>query len=147
MIPEQITLLIAEDDDAAAHLIKTNLKRSGVQGKVIRAKDGKEALDILEHGATNGILEPRERILVLLDVNMPVKGGIQVLQEMKSSERMRMIPVIMLTTSDDPVEINTCYKLGCNFFITKPVDYAKFVNTIKNIALILEVFKIPVYGA
>jgi len=144
--PEETTVLLVEDDEAAAHLITANLKRAGATGRIIRAPNGQKALEILARKDKDNALRPKERLILLLDVNMPGVSGLQVLQFMKNNPTLKRIPVIMLTTSDDPMEIEKCYELGCNFFVTKPVDYGKFVNTIKNIALILQIFTIPIYG-
>ena len=144
--PEETTVLLVEDDEAAAHLITANLKRAGAGGRIIRAPNGQKALEILARKDKDNPLRPRERLIVLLDVNMPGVSGLQVLQYMKNNPALKRIPVVMLTTSDDPMEIERCYELGCNFFVTKPVDYGKFVNTIKHIALILQIFTIPIYG-
>ena len=145
-IPEKATILLVEDDDAAAHLIVTNLRRANTFANILRARHGQEALDILSQGQADGRLAPCERLLMLLDINMPTMNGLDLLRAMKAAPALKRIPVVMLTTSDDPVEIEKSYELGCNFFVTKPVDYAKFVNTIKNIALILQIFTIPLYG-
>ena len=144
--PDETTVLLVEDDDAAAHLIVANLKRAGAGGKIFRAPNGQRALEILARKDAERQLRPKERLIVLLDVNMPGVSGLQVLQFMKNTPALKRIPVVMLTTSDDPMEIEKCYELGCNFFVTKPVDYTKFVTTIKNIALILQIFTIPIYG-
>ncbi len=144
--PDKTSILLVEDDDAAAHLIATNLKRAGTFATIHRARHGQEALDLLAKGAADGRLASCERLLMLLDINMPIMNGLELLKTMKATPALRKIPVVMLTTSDDPLEIEKSYELGCNFFVTKPVDYAKFTNTIKNIALILQIFTIPLYG-
>ncbi len=139
------TILITDDDEAAAHLIQTNLKRAGLNFKSIRAHNGREAIDILENSATDQDLASDEHLLMLLDIRMPKMDGIQVLEYVKSKDSLRKIPIIMLTTTDDPLEVENCYKLGCNFYITKPVDYGKFVSTIKNLAEYIKVCKIPLF--
>jgi CheY-like chemotaxis protein len=82
-------------------------------------------------------------LLVLLDLNMPVLDGYQVLQRMKADERTKHIPVIILTTTDDPREVSKCYELGCNVYITKPVDYEQFAEAMRKLGLFLLVVMIP----
>jgi CheY-like chemotaxis protein len=82
-------------------------------------------------------------MLVMLDLNMPVLDGYQVLQRMKSDERTRRIPVVILTTTDDAREVQRCYDLGCNVYITKPVDYEQFAEAIRKIGLFLSVVTVP----
>jgi CheY-like chemotaxis protein len=79
----------------------------------------------------------------LLDLDLPVLDGYQVLQRMKSDKRTKRIPVIILTTTDDPREVTRCYELGCNVYITKPVDYAQFAEAIHKFGLFLMVVMIP----
>jgi CheY-like chemotaxis protein len=80
-------------------------------------------------------------LLILLDLNLPVLNGLQVLQRIKADERTRRIPVVMLTTTDLQQEITKCYDLGCNIYIVKPVDYVKFSETIRNLGLFLSTVK------
>jgi CheY-like chemotaxis protein len=82
-------------------------------------------------------------LLVLLDLNLPGLDGYQVLARLKSDERTRQIPVIILTTTDDPREVERCYALGCNVYITKPVEYEQFSEAIRKLGLFLSVVKIP----
>ena len=85
----------------------------------------------------------RSPLLVLLDLNLPVLDGYQVLKRMKEDERTKRIPVIILTTTDDTREVSRCYELGCNVYITKPVDYERFSDAIRKIGLFLSVVTIP----
>ena len=142
----KICLLIAEDDDAAAHLIKANLSRAGLPDSLfLRAKDGEEALDILEGRSPQRI--PQEaKIIVLLDIRMPKVDGVQVLKKMKSSSELRKIPVIMLTTSDRPKEVELCYQAGCNLYLKKQVDYAKFTDSISKLAAFISACELPLFG-
>lgn len=141
-----LNILIAEDDDAAAHLIRTNLKRSGLNAAFFRAKNGVELLDILEERDTLNKIPKTDRLVVLLDIRRPKKDGIQVLKYMKESCIFRKIPVIMLTTSDRPEEVDQCYRLGCNFYLKKQVDYTRFVDTINKLAAFISVCEAPVFG-
>ncbi len=140
------TIIITEDDEAAAHLIQTNLKRAGLDFRIIRAHNGKEAVDIIEHKNDSYTFTSEDRLIMLLDIRMPKMDGIQVLEHMKGSQSLKKIPVIMMMTTDDPKEIDKCYELGCNFYVTKPVDYGKFVTTIKSIAEYLKVCTIPEFS-
>ncbi len=138
-----IEILIAEDDDGHALLIKKNLKRAGVMNKTIRFKDGQETLDFLFKNKKD--LTPNSNVsyVLLLDINMPKKNGVDVLRQIKKDEKLQKLPIIMLTTTDNPVEIDECYRLGCNNYIAKPVDYDKFIETIKKLGLFLMIVKTP----
>ena len=80
--------------------------------------------------------------MVLLDLNIPILDGYQVLKRMKSEESLKRIPVVILTTTDDTREVSKCYELGCNVYVTKPVDYDKFAEAIRNLGLFLSVITI-----
>jgi CheY-like chemotaxis protein len=80
---------------------------------------------------------------VLLDLNMPVLDGYQVLERMKADERTRRIPVVVLTTTDDPREVDRCYGLGCNVYVTKPVDYERFSEAVRKLGLFLSIVAFP----
>jgi CheY-like chemotaxis protein len=146
MSAEALTIVLAEDDDGHAHLIHKNLQRAGLVNGFIRVRDGQEALDLLrgegEHRGT-GLLG---RCLLLLDINMPRVDGAEVLRQIKADPKLAITPVIMLTTTDDPREVERCYALGCNVYITKPVEYEQFVEAIKQLGLFLQVVKVPENG-
>ncbi len=133
------TILLVEDDPGHARLIKKNLRRCGVASDIVTMDDGQKAVDFLTAIDTVVI----DQLLVLLDLNMPVMDGYQVLQRIKGDEKTRKIPVVVLTTTDSPGEIERCYMLGCNMYVTKPVCYDEFSSTIGKIGDLLSVVKIP----
>lgn len=137
--PDPVTILLAEDDLGHASLIQRNLKRSGVVNQVIHAADGQEALDYLRCEGKYAGRKPDGPLLLVLDIKMPRVDGIEVLQAVKSDTRLARIPVIILTTTDDPREVERCYELGCNVYITKPIVYDKFVEALQRVGLFLQV--------
>jgi|SRR5271157_4029643 len=141
--PDSVTILLVEDDPGHARLIEKNLRRGRITNELIIIRDGKEADDYLfGEGWYAGCQRPSP-LLVLLDLNLPVKDGFQILQRLKSDDRTKLIPVIVVTSTDDNREVLRCYELGCNVFITKPVDYQKFCEAIKNLGLFLSVVSWP----
>ena len=146
MPAQPLSILLAEDDDGHASLIQRNLRRAGVANDVVRVNDGQEALDYsLCEGAYTGRV-PNGSLLLLLDINMPRLGGVEVLRRIRSDSTMQTIPVIMLTTTDDPREIERCYQLGCSVYVTKPVVYEEFIEAIKRLGLFLAILKVPSEG-
>jgi CheY-like chemotaxis protein len=138
---EPLTILLAEDDDGHARLIERNLQRAGFVNRIVRAKDGQEALDIVRAG--NGGLPADTQFLLLLDINMPRVDGLEVLRQLKADPRTAKLPAIMLTTTDDPREVDRCYQLGCSIYITKPVRYEDFVEALNRLGMFLEIVKLP----
>lgn len=137
-----VTILLAEDDLGHASLIERNLKRSGLVNEIVHVVDGQQALDYLSCSGKYAARQPNGPLLLVLDINMPGIDGIQVLQAVKGDPRLSRIPVIMLTTTDDPREIERCYGLGCNVYITKPVAYDKFVEALQRVGLFLQVVSV-----
>jgi CheY-like chemotaxis protein len=137
---EPIKILLVEDDPGHARLIEKNLRRSGITNEIVFINNGQAALDYLD--ASNCIDGTHECLLVLLDLNLPVLSGYQVLEKIKSDERTKKIPVIILTTTDVPQEVARCYELGCNIFITKPIQYDEFCNAVRNLGLLLTIVKV-----
>jgi CheY-like chemotaxis protein len=139
----EVTILLAEDDLGHARLIEKNLRRANIVNSIVRVGDGQAAVDYLfsdENLKARGQAMP---VLVLLDLNMPVMDGYQVLKIMKEDERTKRIPVVILTTTDDPREVTSCYELGCNIYITKPVDYDNFTEAIRKLGLFLSIVTVP----
>ncbi len=140
---KRVTVLIAEDDPAHARLIEMNLSRAGFDNPVFRVENGEEALDFLRcRGAYAGHERPSP-LLVLLDLEMPVMDGYEVLERMRADPDLQRIPVVVLTSRDEPEEIERCYKLGCNVYITKPLEYESFAVAIHELGLFMSICAIP----
>lgn len=139
---QPVTILLVEDNVGHAVLIEKNLRRSGVSNTIVKLGDGQKAVDFLFRQGEFADEQELALYLVLLDLNLPILDGYQVLQRIKADERTRRIPVIMLTTTDNPQEIDKCYELGCNIYVTKPVEYEAFSAAIRNLGLLLSIVKI-----
>ena len=140
---KEVVILIAEDDEGHASLIRKNLNRAGITNEIQHFKDGQEILDFLMKSNNGHHRKSGTAYLLLLDIRMPKVDGVEVLRQVKQDEELRKIPVIMITTTDDPREVEKCHKLGCSNYITKPIDYDKFVESIKQLGLFLMVVEIP----
>lgn len=139
---DHVTILIAEDDDGHAELIQDLLRDAGVKNPIVRFRDGQEVLDYLGVDGKSKV-QNGARYLLLLDIRMPRVDGVEVLRQIKASPRLKEIPVIMLTTTDDPLEVQNSYREGCNFYITKPVDFSRFAAVLRQIGLFLLVVQLP----
>ncbi|USI74496.1 response regulator [Sphingomonas morindae] len=131
-----------EDDEGHARLIEKNIRRAGISNGIRHFTDGTSALDYLytapDGPALNG------PALVLLDLNLPDMSGTDILARIKAEGNpLKRTPVIVLTTTDDKVEIQRCYDLGANVYITKPVDYENFAVAIRQLGLFLSVIQVP----
>lgn len=141
-----VTILLAEDDPGHARLIEKNLRRANIVNQIVHVDNGQRAVDYLLRLGEYAERRHPENILVMLDLNMPVLDGYQVLERIKAEESTKMIPVIVLTTTDDRREVKRCYDLGCNVYITKPVEYEHFTEAIKNLGLFMSVVTVPKEG-
>lgn len=143
-MPErELVILLAEDDEGHAYLVQENLQDAGLANQMVHVKDGQEALDFINcAGAYHGRV-PDGPLLLLLDINMPRVDGVEVLRRLKANPKTNEIPVIVLTTTDDPREVKRCYELGCSSYVTKPVDYDRFVEAIRRLGLFLSIVKVP----
>jgi len=144
---DDVTVLIAEDDDGHADLIQELLKDVGVKNPILRFRDGRELLDFLENKNGRQDFKPGGAYLLLLDIRMPRMDGVQALRAIKENEKLKTLPIIMLTTTDDPREVQKCYQLGCNCYITKPVDFVQFSTVLRNLGLFLLIVKVPEIAA
>lgn len=138
--PEDVVIVLAEDDSGHARLIEKNL-RAVITNPVVRFSNGKDALDYFR---SVGQASPQH--LLLLDLNLPVMDGYQLLRHLKTDPRTVLIPVIVLTATDDPAEIQRCYDLGCNAYVVKPDDYGQFTEAMRRLALFLTVARMPREG-
>lgn len=143
----ELTILIAEDDDGHAELIIENLRDAGINNRIVRFRNGQETLDFFfkqseEPDAATHRMQGQAYML-LLDIRMPKVDGIEVLRQIKADPELKKMPVLMLTTTDDPREIEKCYSLGCSCYITKPLDYKQFSEILNRLGLFLLVVQIP----
>ncbi len=140
---QEVTILLVEDDPGHARLIEKNLRRSNITNDIITVGNGQQALDYLFSEGEYAGSERASPLLVLLDLNLPVLDGHQVLDRMKADERSKRIPVIILTTTDDTREVSRCYNSGCSVYITKPVEYKEFTEAIHKLGLFLTIVSVP----
>jgi CheY-like chemotaxis protein len=140
---KEVVILIAEDDMGHATLIKKNLARAGITNEIIHFKDGQEVIDFLFKKGKDTHRENHTPYLLLLDIRMPKLDGVEVLRLIKQDNELKKIPVVMLTTTDDPREVDNCHKIGCSNYITKPIDYDKFVEAVRQLGLFLLVVEVP----
>src|ERR1043166_4904548 len=147
LMTNEVVILIAEDDDGHARLIEKNISRAGLHNPVERFGNGQEILDFL-FGRGPGRHRSRETpYLLLLDIRMPRVDGVEVLRRVKEDADLRKMPVIMLTTTDDPREVERCHAMGCNTYIVKPVVYEKFAEAINRMGLFISLVQVPQIGA
>jgi len=140
---QDVVILVAEDDEGHAGLIKRNLARAGVVNELLNFRDGQEILDFLFQRGDGPHRESGTAYVLLLDIRMPKVDGIQVLKQVKADPELRRLPVVMITTTDDPREVEHCHELGCSNYIAKPIDYERFVNAIRQLGLFLAVVQVP----
>ncbi|CAB3757634.1 response regulator [Paraburkholderia solisilvae] len=150
-VGKTVGIVLVEDDDGHATLVERNLRRAGISNGFVRFADGQQALDYFfgdrpPLGENAGKYPPRDDLtnyVVLLDLKMPRVDGFEVLRRLKESPATAAMPVIVLTTTDDPREIERCYELGCNVYITKPVEYDAFIEAVRRLGFFLQVVKLP----
>ena len=140
---QPVTILLVEDDPGHARLIERNLRRAHITNDIVTLSDGQQAVDYLFKERTYAGATHAVPLLMLLDLNLPQLDGYQVLTRLKTDERTRHIPVLILTTTDEPHEIERCYALGCNVYLTKPVEYDEFAEAIRKLGLFLSIVQIP----
>jgi CheY-like chemotaxis protein len=144
MLSEQvITILLAEDNAGHARLIEKNLRRANLPNQIIKFENGQQLVDCLFNDSSYTKFSCSHAFLVVLDLNLPGLSGYQVLERMRSDQRTRHVPVVILTTTEDPQEIAKCYRLGCNVYITKPLEYDQFCEAIRKLGNFLSIVKVP----
>lgn len=139
----ELVILLAEDDEGHAYLVQQNLREAGLANPIVHVKDGQEALDYVRRDGAYGNRVPNGPLLLLLDINMPRVDGVEVLRQIKADPKTDTIPVVVLTTTDDPREVQRCYDLGCSSYVTKPVEYERFVEAVRRLGLFLSIVIVP----
>ncbi len=136
MISEELEILLVEDNSADAELTIRALKKHNLANRMLHLENGADALDYLyakgEYANRNMMNLPK---VILLDINMPKISGIDVLRTIKTDERTKMIPVIMLSSSKEDPDIKQCYGLGANSYVLKPVAFNDFMKAVKDLGL------------
>jgi CheY-like chemotaxis protein len=140
---DEVVLLVVEDDDGHARLAERNLRRAGIKNELVRFKDGQEILDFLFRHGEGPKRKDQTAYLLLLDIRIPKIDGAEVLRRVKQDDELRKIPAIMLTTMDDPREVEACHKLGCSHYIVKPVEYDRFSEVLGQLGLFLKIVQVP----
>jgi len=137
-----VTIVMIEDDEGHARLIEKNIRRAGILNDIRHFTDGTSALDYLYHDQDGPAFNGPS--LILLDLNLPDMSGTDILAKIKAEGgALKRTPVVVLPTTDAKVEIQRCYDLGCNVYITKPVNYESFAQAIRQLGLFLSVIQVP----
>lgn len=141
--PKAVTIIMVEDDEGHARLIEKNIRRAGVNNEILPFTNGTDALAYLFGADGSGEPSAGRQLLILLDLNLPDMTGVDILEKVKSNPHTKLAPVVVLTTTDDAREIQRCYDLGANVYITKPVNYEGFANAIRQLGLFFSVMQVP----
>lgn len=140
---KEVTIVMIEDDEGHARLIEKNVRRAGVSNEIVPFTDGASALDFILGADRSGEVSIDRYLLVLLDLNLPDMQGTEILELVKNNQHTKRLPIVILTTTDDEQEIQRCYDLGANVYITKPVDYEGFANAIRQLGMFISVMQVP----
>ncbi|HEV3486948.1 MAG TPA: response regulator [Vicinamibacterales bacterium] len=138
-----LNIVLVEDDEGHATLVRRNFKRAGLRGEPVHLRDGQEVLDYVYRRAPWTNRPPLPSVAMILDLNMPRIGGMEVLKRLKADEDLSRIPVFVLTTTDNPMEIERCYALGAAACLVKPVDYGAFGTMLHRLAEFLITAEMP----
>jgi CheY-like chemotaxis protein len=141
-VQNEVIILIAEDDDGHAELVRGHLQEAGISNPIMRFVDGMDIWNYLSQTGPGPHREAKKAYLLLLDIRMPKMDGLEVLRRIKADPKLHSIPVIMLTTTNDPREIRESYDLGCNCYITKPIQYPRFAEAINRLGLFITIIQV-----
>ena len=141
---QSIVIMLVEDDEAHRLLIRENHRAGGIVNEMVELTVGQEALDYLQRrGRYKDPASAPRPGLILLDIKMPKLDGFTVLEAVKNDPKLRVIPVLMLTSTDDQTEVNRCYVLGANSYVVKPIQYETFQERVKALGLFLDIVRFP----
>jgi CheY-like chemotaxis protein len=124
-------ILLVEDDSKDIELTLAALAEYNLANEVAVARDGVEALDYLYRRGSFAQHPPGNPVVMLLDLKMPRMDGVQVLRQIKADEQLRLIPVVVLTSSSESQDLQACYQLGVNAYVVKPVRFIEFIESVK----------------
>ena len=140
-------ILLVEDDPKDVELTLTALEEYNLANEVVVARDGEEALDYLYCRGNFTTRSNDNPAVMLLDLKLQKVHGLEVLEQIKSDEKLKMIPVVVLTSSREEIDMVASYKLGVNAYVVKPVDFHEFVNAIKELGIFWAVINEPPPGS
>lgn len=141
--PQAPVILIVDDDLGHALLVRESLEEAGLGNNIEHFSDGQAVLDFFYHRGKGPFMEKGRSYLLLLDIRMPKVDGVEVLRRIKADKDLHKLPIIMLTTTEDPREVARCHDLGCNVYLQKPVDYEKFAEAIRRLGLFITLLLVP----
>ncbi len=136
-------LLLVEDNPEDVELILTALQDNNLANRVVVVNDGAEALDYLRRTGNHAGREADQPAVVLLDLKLPKVDGLQVLREMRADPALKLIPVVIMTSSRQESDLVEGYRLGTNAYVVKPIDFGQFVESVKNVGLFWAVINEP----
>jgi len=139
--PRPVTIIMIEDDFGHALLIEKSIRRAGIANNIAHFDNGGAALEYLGDGSA--LRDQGGAALILLDLNLSDMNGAEILKRIRETPLLSPVPVIILTTTDDAQEVERCYDLGCNVYITKPMNYDSFSEAIRQLGLFISVMQIP----
>jgi len=140
-------ILMVEDDNNDVDMTMTALDEYNLANEVIVARDGAEALDYLFYRGKYESRSSENPAVLLLDLKLPKVDGLEVLRQVKSDDKLKMIPVVVLTSSHEEKDMVASYELGVNAYVVKPVDFHEFVNAIKELGVFWAVINVPPPGS
>ena len=140
-------ILIVEDDPRDVELTLTALDEHKLANEVVITRDGKEALDYLYCREQYASRPEENPAVILLDLKLPKVDGLEVLQQIRSDQRLKMIPVVVLTSSHEEKDLLATYQLGVNAYVVKPVDFHEFVNAVKELGMFWAIINEPPPGS
>jgi CheY-like chemotaxis protein len=140
-------ILLVEDDPKDVELTLTALEEYNLANEVVVTRDGEEALDYLYRRGSFTRRSNDNPAVLLLDLKLPKVDGLEVLEQIKSDEQLRMVPVVVLTSSREERDLVASYRLGVNAYVVKPVDFHEFVNAIKELGIFWGIINQPPPGS
>jgi CheY-like chemotaxis protein len=136
-------ILLVEDDPQDVQLTLAGLKENHLANKVEVVRDGAEALDYLYHRGKFKTRANGQPVVVMLDLKMPKVGGLEVLKQIKADDQLRMIPVVIFSSSRETPDLIECYRDGANAYVVKPVDFHEFMQAVKQLGLFWAIVNEP----
>lgn len=140
-------ILLVEDSINDVELILTSLAEYNLGNEVIVVRDGEEALDYLYRRGVYRLRREGNPVVVLLDLKLPKVDGIEVLTQLKADHSLRVVPVVVLTSSREEQDLSRCYELGTNAYVVKPIDFHEFVDVIRSLGLFWAIINEPPPGS